>query len=87
VRTDEAHAAAEHEQPVERTDVDVLDRLLAREDARAAQQVHERHADHAVHVQDQVRLLNRPTPMSERREGGGEQPRTLDVVTFSTSSA
>ncbi len=59
VVADETNAASENEQPIQGTNLDVLIRLLRRESARVAQQVHEAHSDTAVHVQDELQIDHR----------------------------
>jgi len=59
VVADEADRAAEDKEAVQHTALDVLVRLVAREGARAAEQVYEGAANRAVHVEDEVALLAR----------------------------
>mmetsp|Transcript_35035 Transcript_35035/g.112850 ORF Transcript_35035/g.112850 Transcript_35035/m.112850 type:complete len:243 (-) Transcript_35035:2733-3461(-) len=55
--TDEANGSAKHEETVEHARIQVLCRLLGREDTRVAQEVDECGADGAVHIKNQVGLF------------------------------
>ena len=88
VVADETDAASENEQPVERTDLDVLIRLLRRECAGVAQQVHEAHSDAAVHVQDELQIRHSSSAHSKGMKIARRHTVSfLEVVTFSTASA
>lgn len=87
VVADETNAASENEQPIQGTNLDVLIRLLRRESARVAQQVHEAHSDTAVHVQDELQIRSSSAHSKGVKTTCRHTVSFLEVVTFSTASA
>lgn len=85
--TNEPNAAPEHEQPIQRADLDVFVRLLRRERARVAQQVHEAHRNTTVDVQDELVIDSTHRQHKQIRWGSRRTVSFLAVVTFSTASA
>jgi hypothetical protein len=54
VVTDETDASSEHEQPVQRTDLDVLVRFFGRKGTRVTKEVDEANGDTAIDVENEL---------------------------------
>ena len=71
---DEPDAASEHEQAVQRADLDVLLRLLLRERARVSEEVDEADGDAAVDVEDELKAYVRKNAMGGQWCGDSDIP-------------
>lgn len=67
--SNEPDTPAEHEKPIERTDANVLVRLLTRERARITKEIDEADGDASVDVQDQLQNGAMSMRISSSKEG------------------